>query len=256
MFQIRETWLHRVNPTFKLGVFLLLYIVIIAIHNLNVMINITAVAFLLLLISGCPFKKLLLIFIPFLFVFISTASAMILYGKGETLWYTFGIINIYEESFYRGLHLGFRALSFGFIGLLFTLTTRPVYLFYSLMQQLKVPPKYAYSFLAGIRLLPIMLEEWRTIRNARLVRGVKVGWNVAEIIGMFIPLLSQSIRRAGRIALAMEAKRFRGDGKRTFYYEVSFSRYDGIFFVILLLMIGTSIQVGVHFPYVSNIDVR
>lgn len=95
------------------------------------------------------------------------------FGKGETTWWEWGLIHITEESFYRGLHLGFRALIFALLGLMFSLTTRPVFLFYSLMQQLKLKPKYAYSFMAGIRLIPIMIEEFQTIRQAMIVRGVE-----------------------------------------------------------------------------------
>src|SRR5690625_7111529 len=39
--------------------------------------------------------------------------------------------HITEESFFRGLHLGIRTVSFGLLGLVFALTTTPVQLFYS-----------------------------------------------------------------------------------------------------------------------------
>lgn len=84
-----------------------------------------------------------------------------------------GLIRITEESFLRGMLIGLRAMVFAVLGLTFALTTRPVNLFYSLMQQLRLDPKYAYSFMAALRLIPIMTEEFETIRNARKARQRK-----------------------------------------------------------------------------------
>lgn len=185
----------------------------------------------------------MLFLFPFIIIFISTSTSMIFFGKGETTWFQWGLIHITKESFFRGLHIGFRALNFALLGIIFSVTTRPVYLFYSLMQQLKLPPKYAYSFLAGVRLIPIMIEEFQTIHHALKVRGAT---GARGIRGLFeqikryaVPLLSQSIRRAQRIAVAMEAKRFSNDSNRTYYYEISFSKYDVLFVtVIVVLFLG------------------
>ena len=166
-FPHRKTWLHRINPSLKLIVFVLLFIIIVMIHNINIMINLTIANLLILfLFSGHPLRRLLLYSSPFLFIFVSSAAAMMFFGQGETTWVKWGLLHITEESFYRGLHIGFRALNFAAVGLLFALTTSPVKLFYSLMQQLKLPPKFSYSFMAGIRLIPIMFEEFQTLRHA------------------------------------------------------------------------------------------
>lgn len=240
----KETWLHRINPSLKLLVMLALFISVLFIHNLNVLINLTIVLFLLFFtFTGYSFKSLLLFLFPFIIIFISTSTSMIFFGKGETTWFQWGLIHITQESFFRGLHIGFRALNFALLGIIFSVTTRPVYLFYSLMQQLKLPPKYAYSFLAGVRLIPIMIEEFQTIHYALKVRGAS---RARGIRGLFeqikryaVPLLSQSIRRAQRIAVAMEAKHFSSYSKRTYYYEIGFSKYDLLFVTsIVVLFLG------------------
>ena len=136
--------------------------------------------------------------------------------------------------------IGLRALVFAVLGLTFALTTRPVNLFYSLMQQLRLDPKYAYSFMAALRLIPIMTEEFETIRNARKVRGSERVTGLQGILFKMkvytIPLLSGSIRRAHRIAVAMEAKRFSGHVKRTYYYEIGFSGNDFVFLAYMVLL--------------------
>ncbi|BDG33335.1 energy-coupling factor transporter transmembrane component T family protein [Parageobacillus thermoglucosidasius] len=253
----RETWLHHTNPSLKLIVLILLFIGVLFVHNPNVLINFSfGLLLLFMLYTGYPWKFLLLLFLPFFLVFVSTASSMVLFGEGKTTWFRWGLIHVTEESFLRGMHLGFRALSFALLGLLFSLTTRPVRLFYSLMQQLKLKPKYAYSFLAGVRLIPIMIEEFQTVRNALKVRGDANKGVFAKMKRYAIPLLSQSIRRAQRIAVAMEAKRFSDGTKRTFYYEIGFGKNDVVLVVVFIIVAAAAYYAGVHYPYIPVEDVR
>jgi energy-coupling factor transport system permease protein len=202
----------------------------------------------------------LLFLIPFLFVFVSTSASMIMFGKGETLWWEWGPVFISRESFFRGMHVGFRAFSFGLIGLLFALTTRPVLLFYSMMQQLRLPPRYAYSFMASLRMLPLMLEEFKMLKQAYKVRGIQFmkSWSgLMEGIRLYaIPLLAQSIRRAQRIAVAMEARRFNNSKKRTYYYRSGFSFTDGLMVVCWISIFTGAWLIGSWWPMFTITDVR
>ncbi|RUS46125.1 energy-coupling factor transporter transmembrane protein EcfT [Cohnella sp. AR92] len=260
-FPHKETWLHRVNPTLKLVVFSIWFVAVILIHNFNVMVNVAVLSLLLLVWSGHPWRRLLLYASPFLLVFVSTSTGMMFFGKGETEWWDWGLVHITKESFFRGLHLGFRALSVASAGLLFGLTTRPVMLFYSLMQQAKLPPKYAYSFMAAIRMVPILVEEFQTRRHALKIRGtVRKGWGgklYRSISRYAVPLLAQSIRRAHRVAVAMEAKRFAGRGGRTYYYVIGYSYRDFLFAAVTAALFVIAAMAGELFPYVVAItDVR
>ncbi|WP_175989395.1 energy-coupling factor transporter transmembrane protein EcfT [Bacillus sp. Marseille-Q1617] len=260
-FVSKKTWLYRINPSFKLIIMVILFIMILLIHQLNMLVYLTAFSFLLFwLFSGHNVKVKSILLLPFILVFASTASSMILFGKGDVIWLKWGLIQISEESFYRGIHIGFRALVFALLGLLFTLSTRPVMLFYSLMQQLKLKPAYAYSFMAGFRLLPIIAEEFVTIRNAMKVRGVNRKKGVGGIFFTFrsyaLPLLAQSIRRAHRIAVAMEAKRFSGSGKRTYFYYIGFSKVDGLFLGVIIAMVMISYYASGTYPIFPVGDVR
>ncbi|MFE5320335.1 energy-coupling factor transporter transmembrane component T family protein [Paenibacillus sp. NPDC056579] len=256
-----ETWLHRVNPCFKLLLSLALFFVVLFTDNINVMINVTLAQLLLLLcFSGHPLRRLLLLMLPFVLLFVSSSMSMMMFGKGDTTWLKWGLVHVTEESFYRGLHIGFKTVNMALTGLTFALTTRPVALFYSLMQQCKLPPKFAYSFMAALRLIPIMVGEFQTLGMALKVRGVKrrVGLGgVYETLRLYaIPLLAQSIRRAQRIAVAMEAKRFSAARERTYYYRIGFSMLDAYLLLYVAAALGAAVYIGLHFPYVSIGDVR
>lgn len=260
-FSYRETWLHRVNPSLKLFVCLALFFLVLFTHNPSIMLNAAAAAVIVLFSgSGHPGKRLVLYALPALLLFVSSSTSMIFYGKGETTWLEWGIVHVTEESFFRGMQVGMKSLCFAFIGLLFALTTRPVHLFYSLMQQCKVPPKYAYSFMAAMRLVPIMIEEFQTLRHALAVRGVGRERGLSGLYRKMkayaVPMLAQSIRRAQRIAVAMEAKRFAGNGRRTFYYEIGFSAADAAFVAGTALVCAAAYAAGLLLPYFPIADVR
>lgn len=237
---------------------LCLFVFAITIHQFHFMILFTLVIALLFLFgTGYSYKHIFLLLIPFLFIFLSTSSSMILFGKGEITLFKFAYVHITKESLIRGIHIGFRTLSFAMLSLTFALTTRPVKLFYSLMQQLKLSPKYAYTFMAAIRLIPIMIEEFHTIRNAQKVRGIQGQKNLFKRMKiLMIPLLSQSIRRAHRIAVAMEAKKFDSSKKRTYFYEIRFSKFDIFFASYFLIMFGLAYLFSLHFPIFPVTDVR
>ncbi|MCM3749417.1 energy-coupling factor transporter transmembrane protein EcfT [Paenibacillus pasadenensis] len=259
-FPHRQTWLHRVNPAHKLMVSALLFVLVLFTHNLNVMILLTAAALLPLLFTGHPPLRLLLYASPFLLLFVSSASGMMMFGTGDTVWFRYGLIRISEESFYRGLHLGFRSLQVAAVGLTFALTTRPVALFYSLMQQLRLPARYAYSFLAAFNMLPLLAGEFLILRQSLQIRGRRPRGlkGYYERLRMYaIPLLAQCIRRAHRTAAAMEAKRFgSGSGVRTYYYRYSFTGADVWYAGYIVLSSVLAWQLGQIGPFTSAIDVR
>ncbi|WP_353626342.1 energy-coupling factor transporter transmembrane component T [Bacillus sp. JCM 19041] len=203
---------------------------------------------------------LLLYCAPFLLLFVSSSSAMMLFGKGDTTWFQYGIIHITEESFYRGIHLGMRATVFAVLGLLFALTTKPVRLFYSLMQQLKFPTNLAYSFMASIRMLPIMVSEFQTLLYAYEIRGLNQRKGVTsfykKLIFFSIPLLAQAIRRAQRIAVAMEAKQFKTSGRRSHFYQIGFGKNDLYYVSVIGLLLLSSSWIGQLGWFIPVLDVR
>lgn len=236
----RETWLYKVNPAFKLVIFLMILFIILFNKNLAfVSAQMIFYAILLYTFSGYSWKQLFIFSIPIIISFLSSFITMMLFGKGTNIWWQWGIIKISKESFFYGLLLGSKTLCFGFTGLIFLLTIRPTLLFYALMQQFKLSPKYAYSFLASFRLLPIIVEELQMRNNALKIRGVtyaKGFKGILQRLQLFsIPLFAQSIRRAQRIAVAMESKRFQMDGKRTYFYPTSYTKIDGLFLTILII---------------------
>ena len=182
-------------------------------------------------------KKLALLSIPLAVSFVSTALTMVLFGKGTSVLWQWSVIKISEESIQHALLLGSKSLSFGFIGFTFLLTVQPVLFFYAMMQQFHLPSKYAYSFIASFRLIPAVTEELSIRRNALKVRNIQFSRGVKgmfERLQMYaVPLFAQSIRRAQRIAVAMEAKHYQMGAARTYYYPTRYTPIDSVFIIVI-----------------------
>lgn len=238
---VKKTFLYHVNPGLKF--LIIVGLLLIALLNQSnefawklALFSFTSMIFL----TGYPFYKLLLLNIPTFISMISTFITMLLFGRGEIIWWKWGIFKITEESFHFGLLLVYKTASFGFLSIILLLTTHFILLFYALMQQFKFPSKYAYSFIAAIRLVPMIIEEFQTRKNAMKVRRVPFSKGIRglyERLSFFsVPLLAESIRRAQRVAVAMEAKQYQMGQTRTYYYATPYTKQDKIFLISFLLL--------------------
>lgn len=117
-----------------------------------------------------------------------------------------------------------------------------------MMQQFRLPSKYAYSFIASFRLIPAVTEELQIRRNALKVRNIQFSRGLKgmyERLQMYtVPLFAESIRRAQRIAVAMEAKQYQMGAARTYYYPTRYSLMDGIFLTVMAIGLGFALMLA------------
>lgn len=117
-----------------------------------------------------------------------------------------------------GLTLFFRAIAGGLVSMLFVLTTDPGAFIRALMAQWRLPPSIGYALFSAMQLVPDLVAEARQIRLARAMKsGRRVGRfpGPVETFSLVIPLLAYAIRRAGRSAVAMEARGLGASRART-----------------------------------------
>jgi energy-coupling factor transporter transmembrane protein EcfT len=134
---------------------------------------------------------------------------------------TLGPFPISQQGLAAGVGLGLRLIAIGAAGAVFVLTTDSTRLVDSLVQQARVPERFAYGALAAYQAVPRFGEDLTTLRQARRIRGLRGGWHPRLLVG----LLVLAIRHGDRIALAMDARAF-GSGSRSSYRLVRWSRVD------------------------------
>jgi len=115
--------------------------------------------------------------------------------------------------------ISLRLVAIALPGLVAFASTDPVDLADALHQQLRVPARFAYGSLAALRLLPLLSVEWQVIRRARRSRGIDAGRSPLGAARLWsstvFGLLVAAIRRATRLASAMESRGFDAGGPRT-----------------------------------------
>lgn len=123
-----------------------------------------------------------------------------------------GPIEIGAGTALSGLSLAVRLLAIALVGLLATATSDPTELADALIAQLHAPARFAVGALAALRLVPLLAVEWQTIGMARRARGIDAGRSPIAAVrlaaGQLLGLLVGAVRRATRMAHAMEARGF------------------------------------------------
>lgn len=169
-------------------------------------------------------------------------------GAREPLW-RIGPLAVYGEGALLGAVIGLRLFCFAAFTLLFVQTTDPSLLTASLIRQARLPDRLAYTILAAYRFLPVLTSELDNIRAAHRVRGAFERRGLAAALARLkrygVPLLASGVRQAERLSLAMEARGFAADQRRSHYHRPRLRRSDWLFVAaVLVLVVGLLLLLG------------
>lgn len=143
------------------------------------------------------------------------------------------------ELVYRASASSIRFLAFLTSFNIFFLTTSPDE-FGQLLLKLRIPYVYSFTFVAAVRLAPVIADEAQEIIDAQRSRGVEFEKGnpfrrMRALVGLFVPLLINSLRRAYEMAEALEVKCFGVSQKRTAYREMRATRRDVLAALVVLV---------------------
>lgn len=134
---------------------------------------------------------------------------------------TVGLVNLLlgESGAVYALGLALRVVGLALPGVFLVASTEPVRLADALTVHWRFPARFAVGALAALRLVPLLVAEFETVRLARRTRGVQAGRNpvarVRLVAGIGFALLVGAVRRASRLATAMDARGFDSGVPRT-----------------------------------------
>ncbi len=144
---------------------------------------------------------------------------------------TIGPFRITLEALTVGVGLALRVVAIAAVGAVFALTTDSTRLVDALVQQARVPERFAYGALAAYQAIPRFAQDLTTIRQARRIRGLRAGWHPRVLV----TLLVLAIRHGDRKALAMDARAF-GSGQRSAYRVVAWGWLDALFGIVAVVV--------------------
>ncbi len=139
---------------------------------------------------------------------------------------------------------------------LMTLTTTPNQLTDGLemlmnpMKKLHVPVHEISMMMSiALRFIPILLEETDKIMKAQMARGADFESGslinrAKSLIPLLVPLFISAFRRANDLAMAMEARCYRGGEGRTKMKPLIYKKRDVVAYIVIALYLALCIIIG------------
>ena len=253
-----DSFLHRLDPRVKI-VATLVYIISLFVVD-NFIGYLIAALFLVLAItrSNVPAKFIFKGMKAIYFLLAITMAFNLFLTPGEPL-IAFWKIKITKEGLKIAIMMGVRLVFLITGSSLMTLTTTPNQLtdgLESLMKPLKLlhVPVHEISMMMSIalRFIPILMEETDKIMKAQMARGAdfesgSLMQRAKSLIPLLVPLFISAFRRAGDLAMAMEARCYRGGEGRTKMKPLKYKKNDYISYVVIWVFLAIMIAVGIIF---------
>lgn len=228
---------HRMDPRTKI-ILSMLMIVLVFIIKSYIGYAVFGVGLLaVILISHIPIKYILKGLKPLLFIIILTFIINLFFTPGRII-FSLWKIKITAEGVDQAIRMALR-LVFLVVGTsLLTLTTSPLSLTDGMeilmnpLKKIKFPAhELAMMMTIALRFIPTLLDETDRIMKAQMSRGAdfesgNLFKRAKSMIPLLIPLFISAFRRADELALAMEARCYKGGENRTRMKQLSFTLVD------------------------------
>lgn len=237
-FMPGDSVIHKLDPRCKLGLTLAYIVGVFLVKGVAGYLLTAAVVVLAARLAKIPLKYLARGLKPLKWIVIFTAVLNLFMTSGEDVLIRIWKITITETGVHNAVFFTFR-LAFLVLGTsILTLTTSPIVLTDALehvMSPLKVVkfPAHEIAMMMSIalRFIPTLTEEAQKILNAQSARGAdfesgSIFQRAKAMVPLLVPLFVSAFRRAGDLAMAMEARCYHGGEGRTRLRVLNYTRYD------------------------------
>lgn len=244
-----DSVLHGLDPRVKVILFVVYMIAVFLLTTPLGMLLSFAVVTVLALLSRIPLREIIKSVRPILFLmmFIFVINLLTI-KEGQTL-AKFWIIEITYGGIMRAVLMTLR-LFLLIVGtsLLLTLTTTPLKMADALeslfgpLKKIRVPVhEMAMMMSIALRFIPTLVEETDKIMKAQASRGAEfdtgnVFVRAGGYVSVLVPLFVSSFKRAEDLAVAMDARCYRGGEGRTKLHPLKMRTADYIWFFVLLVL--------------------
>ena len=245
-----NSFIHRLDPRTKILSTLLLIVAVFLANTAIGYAALCAMVLFILLVSGLPFMLVLKSVKPLLFIIVLTLVLHAVMGQGEHVLYQWKFIKVTEEGLQLGVQMAMRLILLLMISSILTFTTSPIVLTDGIEALLRpfrvvgVPAhELAMMMTIALRFIPTLMEETDRIIKAQTARGADFsGGNLLvrakNMLPILVPLFISAFRRADDLAVAMEARCYRGGEGRTRMHQLAYRSGDVMAFVFAFAMIG------------------
>jgi energy-coupling factor transport system permease protein len=236
----------RINPVAKLAAALLLAVVLVlSIDWVSATVALVLES-VLFIWAGVPWKQFWIRTLP-VWVFAPLSGiTILLYGQDEgRVYFSWLLVHVTDGSVELAIATVVRLLAIGLPSVVLFITVDPTDLADGLAQVVRLPATFVLGALAGLRLVGLFLQDWKSLELARRARGLADSGRLRRLLTQAFALLVLSIRRGSKLATAMEARAFGGPVPRTWARESRFGWREWLLIVIGGLVAGISVAVAV-----------
>ncbi len=235
--------IHKLDPRVKILAALLYIVALFVVDKFSGFIVAIVLLEAVIIISRVPRKYIWRGLKPVLIIIAFTLIVNIFMVRGEVLW-QFGVLHITREGLRTAAFVGIRLVLLIIGSSMLTLTTRPIGLtdgieaLLSPFKKIGLPAhELAMMMTIALRFIPTLLEETDKIIKAQQARGAdfesgNILRRAKALIPILVPLFISAFRIAQDLAMAMEARCYGGDMKRTRMNAMVFARRDLIASII------------------------
>lgn len=251
-----DSVIHRLDPRVKLIATIIFIISLFVVNNLIGYLFAALFLIVAIKLSKVPFKFMIKGMKAILFLLVITVVFNLFLTPGEPL------ISIWKLSITKeGVRIAFFMairLTFLIIGSsVMTLTTAPNNLTDGMekllnpLRKFKVPVhEVAMMMSIALRFIPILLEETDIIMKAQMARGAEFdSGNIIKkakaMVPLLVPLFISAFRRANDLAMAMEARCYRGGEGRTKMKPLCYKKPDILAYLVLTLFFTCCIGIRI-----------
>lgn len=246
-----ESVIHRLDPRVKLAATMLFIISLFVFHGATGYLVAAAFLAVVIKLSKVPFRYMVKGMKAILFLLLITVVFNLFLTPGDPL-FSIWKLTITKQGVRTAVFLAIR-LSFLIIGSsIMTLTTTPNQLTDGLermlkpLNRVKVPVhEIAMMMSIALRFIPILMEETDKIMKAQIARGAdfesgNLIKKAKSLVPLLVPLFISAFRRANDLAMAMEARCYRGGEHRTKMKPLHYHKRDVVayFCIVAYLVIG------------------
>lgn len=256
-----NSFIHRLDPRTKI-LATLLYIVAIFLADTPLAYGIlVGFAALVIGVSRLPIGLVLRSLKPVWIIIILTMVIHMLTAPGENIVFAWKFFKVTAEGIEMGTKMALRLILLLLFSSVLTFTTSPIVLTDGIEKLLRpfkcigVPAhELAMMMTIALRFIPTLLEETDRIMKAQTARGAdfssgNIIERVKNMLPLLVPLFISAFRRAEELAVAMEARCYRGGEGRTRMHELAYKGIDyaafGVAIILVAVLAGLRWGVGV-----------
>ena len=250
--------IHRLDPRVKIIATLLFIIELFIVDNFFGFAVAGACLGIVIAVSGVPLGYIVRGLKPIIIILLFTFTLNMFMIDGRILW-QWGFLKITAEGLRTAVFMAIRLILLIIGSSMLTLCTRPLSLtdgierLLSPFKKIGVPAhEIAMMMTIALRFIPTLLEETDKIMKAQQARGAdfetgSLIHRAKSLIPILVPLFVSAFRIAQDLAMAMEARCYRGGEQRTRMHEMKLKGRDYVAFLLLALFMAVIIIESILF---------